>query len=32
MSSYYESKDLAKFGDMGKNQKHLWDKFIAWYT
>ena len=32
MASYYESKDLAKFGDMGKNRKELWTKFIAWYN
>lgn len=32
MATYYEAKDLAKFGDIGKNQKHLWDKFIAWYN
>ena len=25
MASYYESKDLAKFGDSGKNRKQLWD-------
>ena len=32
MSSYYESKDLAKFSDIGKNRQGLWDKFIDWYT
>ncbi len=32
MASYYESKDLAKFSNIGKNQKHLWDKFITWCT
>jgi 4-carboxymuconolactone decarboxylase len=32
MASYYESKDLAKFPDVGKNRKPLWDKFIAWYV
>ena len=32
MSSYYESKDLAKFSDIGKNRKPLWDKFLSWYT
>jgi len=31
MASYYESKDLAKFSDVGKNQPELWNKFIAWY-
>ncbi|MGA9118921.1 MAG: arsenosugar biosynthesis-associated peroxidase-like protein [Bacteroidota bacterium] len=32
MSSYYESKDLAKFSTIGNNRKVLWDKFIDWYT
>jgi alkylhydroperoxidase/carboxymuconolactone decarboxylase family protein len=32
MSTYYDPKDLDKFGNIGNNQKHLWDKFIAWYT
>lgn len=32
MASYYESRDLARFGDMGKNAPSLWNKFIAWYT
>ncbi|MEO8167668.1 MAG: arsenosugar biosynthesis-associated peroxidase-like protein [bacterium] len=32
MSSYYDSKDLGKFSDIGKNQKPLWDKFLAWYN
>jgi alkylhydroperoxidase/carboxymuconolactone decarboxylase family protein len=32
MSHYYESKDLSKFKEVGKNQKHLWEKFIAWYN
>ena len=31
MGSYYESKDLPKFSDIGKNRKPLWDKFISWY-
>ena len=30
VGSPYESSDLAKFPDIGKNQKHLWDKFIDW--
>jgi 4-carboxymuconolactone decarboxylase len=29
---YYDARDLAKFGDMGKNQKDLGDKFFAWYN
>jgi alkylhydroperoxidase/carboxymuconolactone decarboxylase family protein len=32
MPPYYESKDLSKFSDIGKNQSQLWDKFIAWYN
>jgi alkylhydroperoxidase/carboxymuconolactone decarboxylase family protein len=32
MPSHYEIKDLAKFGDIGKNQPHLWQKFIDWYN
>jgi alkylhydroperoxidase/carboxymuconolactone decarboxylase family protein len=32
MSSYYESKDLAKFGNIGNNRPALWEKFIAWYA
>lgn len=32
MPPYYESKDLAKFPEMGKNQPQLWEKFLAWYT
>ena len=31
MSSYYHEGDLARFGDMGKNAPHLWEKFQAWY-
>ena len=30
MSSYYHEDDLARFGDMGKNVPHLWEKFQAW--
>ena len=32
MPPYYESKDLGKFSDMGKNRSSLWEKFIAWYS
>lgn len=32
MAHYYESKDLPKFSEIGKNQNHLWKKFIAWYS
>jgi 4-carboxymuconolactone decarboxylase len=31
MSHYYESEDLGKFGDMGKNAPELWQKFLDWY-
>ncbi len=29
--SYYDSKDLKKFGDMGKNRPELSQKFFDWY-
>jgi len=32
MSSYYESKDLRRFKEVGNNRTPLWDKFIAWYN
>lgn len=28
---YYHSKDLPRFGEIGKNQKELADKFFDWY-
>ena len=28
---YYNSADLGKFGDIGKYQKELGDKFFSWY-
>lgn len=31
MSNYYESSDLAKFGNIGEFQKELADKFFAYY-
>jgi alkylhydroperoxidase/carboxymuconolactone decarboxylase family protein len=31
MGSYYESKDLKKFGAIGDFQKPLADKFFNWY-
>jgi len=31
MDSYYHSHDLGKFGDMGKGNKELWDKFMSYY-
>jgi alkylhydroperoxidase/carboxymuconolactone decarboxylase family protein len=31
MSSYYESSDLAKFGDIGKHAPGLADEFFKYY-
>ncbi len=31
MANYYESDDLKKFGDIGRYQKPMADKFFAWY-
>lgn len=31
MSSYYESDDLKKFGDIGRNAKSLADEFFKYY-
>lgn len=31
MSSYYESKDLKKFGQISSFDKELADKFFDWY-
>jgi alkylhydroperoxidase/carboxymuconolactone decarboxylase family protein len=31
MSSYYESKDLKKFGQIANFDKELADKFFDWY-
>ncbi|MCE2503387.1 MAG: arsenosugar biosynthesis-associated peroxidase-like protein [Chlorobi bacterium] len=31
MSHYYESNDLKRFGQIGKHQKELADKFFDWY-
>ena len=31
MDTYYHPKDLAKFGDMGKEAPELWQKFSEWY-
>jgi len=30
--SYYEEKDLAKFGDIGKFKPDLWRKFYDYYS
>ena len=32
MDTYYHPKDLAKFGDMGKEAPELWQKFSEWYA
>lgn len=31
MASYYESKDLKKFGNIADYDKELADKFFSWY-
>jgi alkylhydroperoxidase/carboxymuconolactone decarboxylase family protein len=31
VNSYYDSKDLARFSEMGKGGKELWDKFMGYY-
>lgn len=31
MDSYYHTHDLGKFGELGKGNKELWDKFISYY-
>jgi len=31
MSEYYNSEDLARFGEIGKHQKDLADKFFSYY-
>jgi len=31
MSDYYDSKDLARFSEMGAVAPDLWEKFSAWY-
>lgn len=32
MTSYYDSKDLARFGDIGRTRLDLFQKFMAWYS
>jgi 4-carboxymuconolactone decarboxylase len=32
METYYNPHDLGKFGDMGKGNKELWDKFMSYYS
>ena len=31
MDTYYNPKDLPKFGEMGEGAPELWKKFNAWY-
>jgi alkylhydroperoxidase/carboxymuconolactone decarboxylase family protein len=31
MDTYYDPKDLARFGDIGQDAPELWQKFIEWY-
>jgi 4-carboxymuconolactone decarboxylase len=31
VETYYHPKDLAKFGEIGKEAPGLWQKFSAWY-
>ena len=31
MGDYYQSDDLPRFGEIGKNQPKLWEKFQQWY-
>ena len=31
METYYHPKDLAKFGEMGKNRPELWEKYMDYY-
>lgn len=31
MTGYYDSDDLARFREVGKNAPHLADKFFDWY-
>lgn len=31
MDTYYDPKDLKKFGDVGQAAPELWKKFLAWY-
>ena len=32
MDTYYHPKDLAHFGDIGKEAPELWQKFSEWYA
>ena len=28
---YYHPSDLPRFGEVGQEAPHLWEKFLAWY-
>ena len=32
MQGYYDPNDLARFPEMGKGNKELWEKFSAYYS
>jgi alkylhydroperoxidase/carboxymuconolactone decarboxylase family protein len=32
MPSYYLSEDLARFGDIGKTNPQLFERFMSWYA
>jgi len=32
MDGYYHSSDLARFSEIGKGNKELWEKFSAYYA
>src|SRR5437868_7384704 len=32
METYYHPHDLGKFAEMGKGNKDLWEKFMAYYS
>lgn len=31
MADYYNDDDLPRFGEIGKNNPELWEKFQSWY-
>lgn len=32
MENYYHAKDLQRFGEIGKGNRELWDKFQSYYA
>lgn len=32
METYYDPKDLGRFGDMGNDAPQLWQQFMTWYN